>query len=180
MSILLKGKNINLRKLKKSDAESLYLNANDYDIAKFTTLPHPYKLEHALSFIKSTHRKIRKKSAFELGIEFKKTGKVIGMASLSNIHPTDRNAELGYWLGKNFWRRGLMSEAVSLILSFGFNELKLVRIYAKVLNKNIASANLLKKFGFKYEGTMRKATVRDNTWSDLLLFSILDTEFKAQ
>jgi ribosomal-protein-alanine N-acetyltransferase len=85
MKLKIEGSKINLRKLTKSDAKDIYLNARDKEIARYTTLPHPYKLEHALDFIKKTYRDIRKKAAYELGIELKETGRIIGMMSLLKI-----------------------------------------------------------------------------------------------
>ena len=180
MELKIEGKQINLRKLKKFDAPSIYKHAKDFDIAKYTTLPHPYKLKNAEDFVKITHQKIRKKKAFELGIELKETKEIIGMVSLMNIDYDNKNAEVGYWLGKKYWGKKLMKEAVKLILNFGFKELKLVRIYARVMHPNIASAKLLEKLGFQYEGRMRKTTLRKGKWMDHLRYSILSNEFESK
>jgi len=180
MDLKIEGKQINLRKLKKSDAPSIYQNAKDFEIARYTTLPHPYKLKNAEDFIKITHQKIRKKKAFELGIELKETKEIIGMISLINLDYDNKNAEIGYWLGKKYWNKKIMKEAVNLILNFGFKKLKLVRIYARVMHPNISSAKLLEKSGFQYEGRMRKANLRRGKWLDDLRYSILSSEFKQK
>ncbi len=165
------GERIVLRSLVASDAESLQANANDFDIARYTTLPHPYKMEHAEGFIKMTHDNLGKKTAVELGIEL--DGSIIGMTSLMKIDPLNRNAELGYWLGKAYWRRGLMKEALKIMLSYGFGELGLVRIYAKVLKPNIASSRLLEDSGFMLEGHLRRSTLRHGEWMDDLIYAKL-------
>ena len=67
----IKGKQINLRKLRKADASSFSLNAKDKEISLFTKVPHPYLLQNALDFIKLTHQEMRKKTAIKLGIEHK-------------------------------------------------------------------------------------------------------------
>ena len=64
MKLKIEGKQINLRKLKKSDAPSIYQKARHPDIVKYTTLPHSYKLKNAEDFVKITHQKIRKKKSF--------------------------------------------------------------------------------------------------------------------
>jgi len=178
MELKIEGKQITLRKLKKSDAPSIYQNAKDFEIARYTTLPHPYRLKNAEDFIKMTHQKIRKKKAFELGIELKESKEIIGMMSLMDIDYDNKNAEIGYWLGKKYWGKGIMKEAIKLILNFGFKKLNLVRIYARVMHPNIASAKLLERSGFKYEGRMRKTTLRRGKWMDDLRYSILNSEFK--
>lgn len=178
MELKIEGKQINLRKLKKLDAPAICQNAKDFDIARYTTLPHPYKLKNAKEFIKMTHQKIRKKKAFELGIELKETKEIIGMMSLMNIDYNNKNAEIGYWLGKKYWGKKIMKEAIKLILNFGFKKLRLVRIYARVMHPNISSAKLLEKSGFQYEGRMRKAILRKGKWMDELRYSILSSKFK--
>ncbi len=169
----LKGTNINLRKLKKSDAESIAKYADDMDIARYTTLPHPYK--GAEDFIKKTQKDIRKKNGYELGIEHK--GKIIGMMSITNIDHTNKNAEIGYWLGKPFWGRKFMKEAGKIILEFAFKEVGLERVYARVLIPNIASSKLLEKLGFQYEGKQRRAMIRFGEWYDAYTYSLLKEEF---
>ncbi|MBI4117776.1 MAG: GNAT family N-acetyltransferase [Parcubacteria group bacterium] len=180
MKFLLKGRDINLRKLKKSDAASLFRHAHDFDIAKYTSLPHPYTLQNAEDFIKKTYRKIRNKESIELGIEWKATREIIGMMSFVNIDFENKNAEIGYWVAKKYWGRNIMKEAVNLILNFGFQELKFVRIYAKVMHPNIASSKLLEKSGFQYEGRMRQVIFRHENWMDEFIYSILNTEFKPR
>ena len=125
-----------------------------------------------------THQKMRKKKTFSLGIELKETKEIIGMVSLMNVDYDNKNAEIGYWLGKKYWGKGIMKEAIKLILDFGFKKLKLVRIYAKVMHPNITLAKLLEKSGFKYEGRMRKTILRRGKWMDDLRYSILNSEFK--
>jgi RimJ/RimL family protein N-acetyltransferase len=180
MELKIEGEQINLRKLKKSDAPAIYQNANDKLIAKYTELPHPYKLDDAYGFIRATHQKLNKKKAFELGIELKETKEIIGMISLMKVDYDNKNAEIGYWLGKKYWGRKIMKEAIKLFLNFGFNKVKLTRIYAKVMHPNISSAKLLEKSGFQYEGRMRKATLKDGKWMDALMYSILNSEFKSK
>lgn len=180
MELKIEGKKINLRKLKKLDTLSIYQNAKDFEIARYTTLPHPYRLKNAEDFIKITHQKMRKKKSFEIGIELKETKEIIGMMGLMNIDYDNKNAEIGYWLGKKYWGKGIMREAIKLILNFGFKKLKLVRIYARVMHPNISSVKLLEKLSFKYEGRMRMAILKKGKWMDDLRYSILNSEFKSK
>ena len=180
MELKIEGEQINLRKLKKSDAPSIYQNANDKLIAKYTTFPHPYKLSDAYNFIRKTHHKLNTKKSFELGIELKETKEIIGMISLMKVDYDNKNAEIGYWLGKKYWGRKIMKEAIMLLLNFGFKKLKLIRIYARVMHPNISSAKLLEKSGFQYAGRMRRTTLKDGKWMDDLIYSILSSEFKSK
>lgn len=178
MEIKIQGQQINLRKLTKSDAQSIYQNANDFDIAKYTPVPFPYKLKDAEDFIKLTHQEIKQKKSYALGIEFKEIGLIIGMVRLLNMDFNNKKAEISYWLGKNYRGKGIAKEAVQLILDFGFNKLKFVRIYGRVMHPNVYSAKLLEKSGFQYEGRMRKNRLRRGKWMDDLRYAILKEEFK--
>jgi len=180
MPIKLIGEKINLRSIKRSDADSIFKYANDKVIAKFVTTPYPYKLKDAYDYIRKSQVGMRKKDMYNFGIELKETGEIIGMISLMDVDYENKNAELGYWLARKYWGQKIMPEALRLILKFGFTDLKHKRIYARVMHFNNRSAFLLEKFGFKYEGRLRKTTFRRRRWLDELRYSILKEEFKKK
>ncbi len=170
----LKGHKIILRELGESDAESLQLNANDEMITKFTRIPYPYTLEHAKDFIKDTHKHLRNKEAYEFGIEL--DGKIIGMMSLMKIDRSDMVAEIGYWVGQKYWRKGYATEALNLILDFAFEKIHLFKVYANVMEPNTASKNLLEKTGFKKEGILRKQIRKNGKRYDAIRYGLLRSE----
>lgn len=178
MNIELVGTRIFIRQLKKSDAPDVAQYANDTAIVKYTTLPFPYNEENALEFIAHTHTKMRNKESFELGIELLDTKQIIGTIGLMKMDHTNKNAELGYWLGKPYWDQKLMKEAVQLMLTFGFDSLGLERIYARVMIPNTRSIKLLEKCGFVYEGTLRKANLVQEEWIDDVMYALLKQDFK--
>ena len=98
------------------------------------------------------------------------------MVSLGEVDLNNMNAEIGFWMGKDYRKMGYMQNAIKIILNFGFKELKLERIYAKVFSINEGSINLLKKMGFKYEGTLRKSFLKDGVFMDDLFYSVLKEE----
>jgi len=142
-------------------------------------IPWPYKRKDAIKFIRKTHYKIRKNSEYAFGIVLKEIDKVIGVIDIFNIDWKDKNAELGYWLGKKYWGKGLMTEAVKLMLKFAFEKLKLHRVYAGVFEENIASRRVLEKTGFKLEGIKRECRYRYNKWHNELIFGILKQEYES-
>jgi [ribosomal protein S5]-alanine N-acetyltransferase len=117
-------------------------------------------ISYARDFVRLCQEHYKKKTDYELGIESKKTGEIIGIISLMHRDNIRRSGEVGYWLGNLYWRRGITKEALTLILDFGFNNLELVRIYAKVLHPNLTSIRLLESAGFRYEGRIRKSLFR--------------------
>lgn len=80
-------------------------------------------------------------------------------------------AELGYWLAKPYWGRGIMTEAVAAVADFGFNELGLKRITARVFHFNAASARVLQKAGFRLEERLRDFYRKDGRVFDGLLYA---------
>lgn len=171
------GHKINLRKISKSDAESIYQNAKDKDICRGVPLPMPYTLKSAEEFIKLTQKYWKNKSEAQFGIEDKETGKIIGMIGLMNLDFKAKKAEVGYWVGKKYWGKGIAKEALKLILKYAFKDLKLNRVYAKVASMNVPSCKLLKKCNFKLEGRLRKDGKFKGKWDDLLIFGILKEEY---
>lgn len=165
-----------MRRFRRSDALSIYQNVKYKEISRYTNIPHPYTLENARSFIRRTHRGLKNGTAYELGVELKNTGQIIGGIGLLKIDRRSKNAEVGYWLSKKYWGQEIASEALKLILDFGFKKLKLMRFYARVMHPNIASMKLLEKAGFKYEGRMRKHIFKNGKWMDELRYAILREE----
>jgi RimJ/RimL family protein N-acetyltransferase len=173
-----KSKKIKLRKLVISDVEFISKNAKDKDITRYThVIAPPFDLKEAKKFIKKTQHEMQEKTAYEFGIELKETKKLIGTISLSNINYKNKNAEVGFWLSKKYWGKGLAKETLNLILDFGFKKLHLERIQARVLNKNLRAQKLLKKRGFKLEGRLRRKTHFKNKWFDDLIYGILRKEY---
>lgn len=175
----LKGEKINLRRHKKSDAQSICEHIGEKDVTRFTFIPYPYSITDAYDFIKKSHADLRSKREFNYGIEDKENGKIIGGIGLAHVSFKFMHAEVGYWVAKNFWRKGIGKEALNLTIKFGFEQLGLNRIYARVMHPNKVSAHLLESVGFVREGVMREAVRRENEWWDYLWFSMLADEYQA-
>ena len=170
---------IKLRRLKLSDAQDIYENLQDKEIIKWTlNIPWPYEKQDAIKFIRETHYRIKEKTGYALGIVLKETNRVIGVIDIFKIDWKNKNAELGYWLGKKYWGRGLTTEAVKLMLKFAFEKLKLHRVYASLFEENVASRRVLEKSGFKLEGIMRECRYKHNRWHNELKFSILKNDYE--
>ena len=170
MEKIIKSKNFILRPYKKEDEKSLIKNINDKDIYKNTLkIPYPYKPKHAKQWIAHCKNLAKKKRKTEVVFAIDINSSVIGNTSLMNID--NHKAEIGYWLGKKYWGRGIATEVVRLITIFGFNKLKLKRIYALVFVKNKASARVLEKNGYKREGLMKKYCLKDEKLTDVISYA---------
>ena len=96
-------------------------------------------------------------------------GSVIGAVALENIKK--HKAELGYWLGKKYWNKGIMTEAIRIMTDIGFKKLKLARIYAYTFPKNTSSRKVLEKNGYKLEGLLRKDELKDGKIYDTTIYA---------
>ena len=96
-----------------------------------------------------------------------------GLNSLSKEH---KKAEIGFWLLPEYWGKGILSEAMPLICSYGFNQLGLHRIEGFVESKNENCKNAMKKSSFKYEGTMVDCEIKDGHFISLDIFALLNEQ----
>jgi len=176
----IKGKEIILRKLHISDAEAVYSKFHRPEILKwiFFQPPKNFNVNDQKEWIKKISVKIRKRKSYVFGIILPRQKDVIGIIGLEKFNWGNKNAQIGYWLAKDHWGKGLIPKAVHLILAFAFRKLKLHRVYAAVFADNIQSQKVLEKCGFIKEGLTRHATFRFNRWHDKIRYGILSHEFK--
>jgi len=105
-------------------------------------------------------------------------GRVIGRIHTNYVSRRHRRCEVGYYIGYDYWNRGLMSEALMGVLGYFFNKENFNRVEAIYEPGNPASGRVMQKCGMKYEGTMRQFFLcRDGTYEDGVLYAILKEEF---
>lgn len=121
--------------------------------------------------------KLKPRRLYELAIELKSESKVVGGIGLAINDPQYSTAMLGYALNKNYWRKGIASEASIELLKFGFNKLDLHRIYATTDTENIGSQKVLEKCGLRKEGHMVEDSHIKGRWRDTFYYGILKREW---
>ena len=160
--------NIALRPIEKTDLETIAKLANDRDIAKTTArLPYPYTVTDAKTWVDYV---LSTESEHVFAIAEKKT--MMGVIGL--VHEPEHNrAELGYWLGKPYWNKGIATVSAEMMLGYAFGVLRVNKVYAHVFSANPASAKVLEKNGFKLEGCLKQHFKRMGTMHDLLCYGLL-------
>lgn len=156
----LNGSFINLRELSVNDAERITSFMN-YRIAKnLYDVPYPYTIKNAVDFIRSSHSDFNSFKAIHFAIEYKPVNNLlplfIGVISLKDIDSVKKKASLGYWIGEEYWGKGIATASVRLIISYGFSELGLEEIYAYVFHENKASIRVLEKSGMNQIGEVNE------------------------
>ena len=175
--VILKGPKVWLtNNLEEKYAEEMARMANDKEIYRNLgahTFPSPYRKEDAINFF--TMNRKDGKNYFTMDFLIFAGDKLAGVIGLKDINYIDRNAHIGYWIGKEHRNKGFASEAVSLLSSFCREELKLVMIYTGVLDYNLASVKVLMKNGFSVDGFRKKVFLMDDGFHSFFYLSrILD------
>lgn len=157
---------IELRKLKISDAKELQKLRNDKEVNKYLQeSPYPYTLRDAKKSIKKGLRKDTYKFAILVNDQ------LAGTISLYNPNKNKKVFEIGYFVARSYWNKGIGTEAVKRITEFGFKKLKLVRIWALISSDNPMSSRVLEKAGFKLEGRTKKSIYKKGKYFDGLIYA---------
>jgi ribosomal-protein-alanine N-acetyltransferase len=129
--------------------------------------PHPYTKKDARTWLDIVIDS-RPETNFAIAINDEAVGG-IGFSVQPDVG--HRSAEIGYWLGEDFWGHGIASEALTAVTQHAFAHHDLCRLYAHVFEWNPASARVLEKAGYEYEGRMKKSVTKDNQTIDQLLYA---------
>lgn len=155
--IALQSERLVLRAPDADDVDTLTRLCQDPDVQRWTTVPSPYVREDAARFVAEIVAPgWAAGTAQEWGIRV--DGRLVGMVGLTRIG--DGEAELGYWLAPHVRGRGLMSEAVALVLDHGFRTLPIQRVEWHAVVGNVASAAVARRAGFRFEGMARLGCVQ--------------------
>jgi len=173
----LSGKLITLRTIEISDCNEAYVSwLNDSMVNQY--LETRFSVQTLQSIIEFVYGMIKSDSSYLFAmITNDGNSKHIGNIKLGPIHPHYLCADVSYFIGdKNYWGKGIATEAIKLVVDFAFDKLKLHRVQAGVFEHNIGSVKALEKSGFICEGRLRNQ-LRVNTksqWQDHLFYGILN------
>ena len=156
---VLKTERLELRPWKETDAESLYEYAKDPDVGPIAGWPAHKNVEESRNIIKNVFNGKECYAICEKG-----TDKAIGAIELklnghTDMTERDDECELGYWIGKPFWGRGYMPEAVKAILHRGFSDLGMTTIWCGYYDGNKKSERVQEKMRFQYHHTCNEVPV---------------------
>lgn len=178
-NISLKGERINLRTPTMKDVDAIGKHINDKQVVRFTeNIPHPYTRKDGEFYVKNiAQKRLKQLTGYEFVICEKKRKEIIGGICLANVNKKHDHAEIGYWIGRKFWRQGYGSEALKILLDFAFRTLKLHKVYGQADEPNEASIKLMAKLGFKKEGTFREHVKHGKKRHNTVQLSLLRSEY---
>ncbi len=158
-----------LREFRRGDEPSLVRHANNRKvwINVRDSFPFPYTPADAKGWIRLASNEALN-HVFAIDVDGFAVG-AIGIKPGEDVHRL--SAEIGYWLGEEFWNRGIATDAVQAVAQYAFESLGMVRVHAAVFEWNVASMRVLEKAGFTKEGVLSKSALKDRQIIDQIVYA---------
>lgn len=160
---------IYLRPFLLEDADVVAKICNDENLTKYIPLPYPYTKQMAIDWISQQTNQMQKNFAVVL----KDTNKLFGSISIT-VDEANQVAEIGYWIQPEMSGKGYATEAVKTILNFGFEKLKVHKIFAKHYVENPASGKVMQKSGMTFVGVLKSHSYKNGIYHDNCLYEIVN------
>lgn len=171
---------LTLRPVRMSDAADMYEYSKDPEVARHVLWDAHRSIHQTREYIRYLLRQYRNAAPGTFAIALRDNGKVIGTIGFMWVQTENRSAEVGYSLSRAYWNQGYMSEALQVVVEFGFQKLGLNRIEAQHETANPASGHVMQHAGMQHEGTLRQRIYNKGRFVDVELYAILRSDFLAK
>jgi ribosomal-protein-alanine N-acetyltransferase len=164
-----KDSTISLRELLPSDLERLVILANNEELSRYLlyTFPHPYTRADAEWWISSGSKE---NGAATRVIVYR--GELAGLVGITPQRGWRNHlGEIGYWVGNEYWGKGIATSALKQMTDYGFVNLRLKKLYAPILAPNVASMRVAAKCGYQLEGILKAEVVKTGQFYDIHHFA---------
>ncbi|HYQ95873.1 MAG TPA: GNAT family protein [Candidatus Eisenbacteria bacterium] len=164
-------KHCSVREWRPSDVDSLVAQANNVKVWRnlHDGFPHPYTRADAEAWIKQTMN-ATPDTVFAITVDGKAVGGIGFTRGTGELRLT---ATIGYWLGEDYWGRGITTEALRAVTDQTLANFDFARIEAYVFEWNLASARVLEKVGYTREARLRKRITKEGRTVDCFLYARL-------
>jgi [ribosomal protein S5]-alanine N-acetyltransferase len=175
----LEGSRILLRPIVESDAESIFEYCGDPEVSKFTTWETHQTTEDSMALIRHARANYKRKNCEPYGIALKTNPKkIIGTTGWFWNTKQHKSIEIAYALARPFWGKGLIVEAVRLVVNEALKENDIHRISSRCISENKASQRVMDKLGMRFEGTLRQSMLVKGRFVDITHFSMTKEEWE--
>ena len=166
-----------VRPWRMEDAEAVVRHANNINVARQLRdrFPHPYTRSNAIGFLKAA---VSSADPSNLAIEV--NGEAAG--GIGYVRGTDverYSAEIGYWLGEQYWGQGIVSEALVLVTDHVFSVVNLLRLFALPFADNVGSIRVLEKAGYTREAILHSSSVKFGKPRDQALYARINPAWRG-
>jgi [ribosomal protein S5]-alanine N-acetyltransferase len=169
-----------LREVTIEDATDMFTYLSDKEVVKHMGL-EPFQtvkeVWDEISWYKSIYEE---GTGIRWGITLKGSGQVIGSCGFLNMLTKHYRTEVGYELSKEYWGKGIASEALEAVVTYGFRHFQLERIQALIEPANLPSQKLVERLGFRREGLLRHYEFTCGKFDDLYMYSIIKEEINLK
>jgi len=163
-----------LRPMALTDAPTVALLAGQREIADTTiSVPHPCSEAQARAWIAARTEPGNARKELVFAVTLRSNGQLIGAVGLRDIDPDHAKAEMGFWIGVEFWGQGYATEAARAVVGHAFDALRLNRVCAHHMVRNPTSGSVLGKVGLKPEGLLRQRVRKWGVYEDVVVCAIL-------
>ena len=179
---IIETKRLILRPFRSSAAEFMFRNwASDPEVTKFLTWNAHRSISDSEAVINMWVAQYNDNSRYNWAIVLKELGDPIGGIDVVKIYDNTDTAEIGYDIGREWWNRGIVTEAFSAVIPYLFDEIGFKQIRAAHAAKNPASGRVMEKCGLQYEGTLRRFfRATSGELLDICYRSILKEEYLSR
>ena len=167
-----------LRPWHPDDAISLVKHANSANIARNLrdAFPYPYLLQDAKKWLKMVGD-----NRDDIILAIVVNGEAAGGIGLHGLKDVYRyNSEIGYWLSEVHWGKGIMTDAVKVMVDHAFVQTRWLRLFACIYENNPSSMRVLEKNGFQKEAIHKRAVMKEGKLMDEHLFALLKENWKSK
>lgn len=167
-----------LRRYVIEDADAMYKNwASDSEVTKFLTWQPHSSVDVSRGIIENWLKEYSDEKYYQWAIVLKDNGnEPIGDISVVQMNEDISMVHIGYCLGRAWWRRGIMSEALKAVMDFMFDTVEVNRVESRHDPMNPNSGKVMQKCGMKYEGTLRSADRNNQGICDACYYALLRSE----
>lgn len=167
-----------LRPFTPEDGEAMFRNwASDRSVTKYLTWPTHANPGVSRWVVEDWVSHYHEAKFYQWAIVLKDLGEPIGSISVVKMNEEAQWMEIGYCIGKNWWHKGFVSEAMGGVMEFLFTQVGVQRIQARHDPRNPNSGGVMRKCGMTYEGTLRRWDRNNQGICDAVVYSILREEF---
>ena len=163
-----------LRRIMLDDAADYFLLRSSVDAMKHICKPLHTSIEETKAMIYKVNEMIDSNNGLGWAVCLKNKNTMIGSVSFHRIEKEHYRAEIGYMLHPDYWKLGIISEAVGALIDFGFNTLNFHSIEANIDPTNIGSEKVLQKFNFVKEAYYKENYFYNGQFLDTAVFSLLN------
>ena len=170
---------LRLRRLAMRDAQDIFRYSRDPEVARHVLWDAHRHIGESRAYLRYMLRRYRQHEPASWGIEYRETGAIIGTIGFMWIQGDNAAAEVGYSLAREYWNKGIMTEALKAVIDYGFGRMNLNRIEAQHEVTNPASGAVMRKCGMQMEGTLRQRLYNKGRYVDVALYAILRSDHRA-